>query len=148
MIVEFTQATESDRPYLLRLRKKTMVNHLSTAGKFLSDEEHNERLNHEFGSSFLVTANGNLIGFVKVLSTSAQLEIIQVQVEPRHQNKGYGTGIIQKVLAIGQGKKVKLSVLKANPAKELYIRLGFEVIREDEYEFYMQNDQRDSLQVS
>jgi len=34
----------------------------------------------------------------------------------------------------------RLSVLKANPAKRLYLLLGFEVIGEDAHEYFMRRD--------
>jgi ribosomal protein S18 acetylase RimI-like enzyme len=37
--------------------------------------------------------------------------------------------------AAKNGCDMKLSVLKANPAKSLYERLGFKVIGQDEYEY-------------
>ncbi len=35
-------------------------------------------------------------------------------------------------------KNVELAVLKANPVKLLYERLGFSITGEDDYEFYME----------
>jgi hypothetical protein len=48
MNFEFIQATEKDRAYLLELRKSIMVEHLEISGQFLSDEEHEIRLNDAY----------------------------------------------------------------------------------------------------
>jgi len=45
MSIEIIQATDDDRDYLLSLRKLTMVDHLENAGLYLSEEEHQARLN-------------------------------------------------------------------------------------------------------
>ena len=51
----------------------------------------------------------------------------QIYILPHHQNKGYGTDLIRDVISEAelQGKTVKLQVLKTNPARKLYDRLGF-----------------------
>ena len=73
------------------------------------------------------------IGFVKFETTERELELIQIQIEPKFQNKGFGTNIIKKLIDVEKGKTIKLSVLKTNPAVQLYERLGFKTINEDEY---------------
>ena len=138
MTFEFIQATESDKDYLLELRKKTMTKYLEMAGQVLSDQEHVERLNHKYECSYLVLLKNVRIGFVKYLVTEKELKLIQIQVEPKSQGKGYGTGIIRKVMNFGKDKPIKLSVLKHNPATELYKRLGFQTVSEDKYEYHMQ----------
>ncbi len=40
MKFEFIQVTESDKAYLLDLRKLTMAEHFKNSGLFFSDEEH------------------------------------------------------------------------------------------------------------
>ena len=140
MIFEFIQATEIDKKYLLELRKQTMTKHLEAAGQLLTDEEHVERLNYKYECSHVVLLKSERVGFVKYLSKVTELELIQLQVEPKHQGKGYGTGILRKIMDLGQGKTIKLSVLKDNPAVELYKRLGFQTISEDNYEYHMQNE--------
>jgi hypothetical protein len=46
MVFKFVQAKESDKEYLLELRKMTMIEHLERAGQFLSEKEHFERINY------------------------------------------------------------------------------------------------------
>lgn len=140
MTFEFVQATESDRDYLLELRKQTMTKYLEMAGQVLSDQEHVDRLNHKYECSNLVFLKSVRIGFVKYLATEKELKLIQIQLEPKYQGKGYGTDIIRKVMSLGKDRTIKLSVLKGNPAVELYKRLGFQTISEDKYEYHMQNE--------
>jgi len=56
------------------------------------------------------------------------------------QGKGLGTAIIKKLQAETKkgGKPLKLSVLRVNPAKEFYSRLGFFVYDQDESFFKME----------
>ncbi len=133
----FQKATDNDRDYLLSLRKLTMVEHLERAGKFLSDTEHTARVNDHYHCAYLVLAEGNVIGTLKYQSGESDVKIMQLQIHPDYQNKGYGRGVIQQVLNEAKPKTVSLTVLKGNPAMGLYLRLGFCVIGEDDYEYHM-----------
>ena len=58
---------------------------------------------------------------------------------PEHQGRGIGERALQTVLQAAQADAlpVTLKVLKGNPAKRLYERLGFETVDEDERQFHM-----------
>ncbi len=60
-------------------------------------------------------------------------------VSNKVQRKGLGTAIIKKLQTGSErsGKPLKLSVIKVNPAKEFYCRLGFHVYDQDESFFKM-----------
>jgi ribosomal protein S18 acetylase RimI-like enzyme len=135
---ELVQATQADREYLLDLRKRTIVPHLEIAGQFLSDKEHAERLDHRYDCSYIIRLKCKRVGFVKYSLTILQLELMQIQVEPQYQNQGVGSAIIQKILDIGHDKIISLSVLKNNPALQLYKKKGFKTISEDQSEYHMQ----------
>ncbi len=66
-------------------------------------------------------------------------EIVQIQIEPKFQRKGIGQQIIEAVIkdSLDKNKEIYLSVLKENPAKELYLRLGFKITGEDDSSFMM-----------
>jgi ribosomal protein S18 acetylase RimI-like enzyme len=138
MLFKFVQATQSEREYLVALRKVTMLEHLQRAGLVLTDRQHSDRLNYKYDCFYMVFLNRELIGAVKYLATNKQVELIQLQIDPKYQGKGYGTGIVQQILTNEKGKIVKLTVLKENPAGELYKRLGFHIIGEDDHEYHMQ----------
>jgi GNAT superfamily N-acetyltransferase len=62
-----------------------------------------------------------------------------VDLRPAFQNRGVGSIILNRLLAnaAAKGKPVELSVLKNNPARRLYDRLGFAVVSEDEMKYFM-----------
>jgi len=68
---------------------------------------------------------------VKILTT-------QIQIHPDFQGRGFGNSVIKQILDNSKSKPVELSVLKSNPARRMYERLGFKVTGKDEYEFYME----------
>jgi len=138
MSFEFIQATDGDRAYLLGLRKLTMVEHLEKSGQFLSDEEHELRLNDAYDCSHIIVYENELIGTLKFRQLGDRLEIMQLQIHPEFQNKGLGRKVMQQVLDETEFKFVELTVLKDNPALRLYERLGFIITGEDQYEYFMQ----------
>lgn len=138
MRFDLIQAAESDKDYLLQLRKLTMVEHLQRAGQFLTEQEHQLRLEDQYDCSYMVRHNGVTIGGIKYKASDDRVEIMQVQIHPEHQNKGYGKAILQQILALPGIKTVSLTVLKQNPAVNLYKKLGFKVTGEDCYEYHMQ----------
>lgn len=139
MVFKFVQAKETDKEYLLELRKMTMNEHLERAGQFLSEKEHFERINYKFEYSYLVFHSNELIGTVKYHGKTNQVQLTQIQISPRHQGKGYGSGIVQQIVDSESPKTVKLSVLKGSPAVNFYKNLGFKIVGEDTYEYHMQN---------
>ena len=138
MVFKFIKAAYSDRDYLLSLRKLTMVEHLENAGLFLTDQQHVLRLDDQYDCSHLIVINEVQIGTLKYQTHAQYTEIMQLQIHPLHQNKGYGRAVIEQVITSAQSKPIKLTVLKNNPALGLYKRLGFTITDENNYEYYMQ----------
>lgn len=134
------KARASDKPFLLHLRKTTMTEHLEAAGIFLSSAQHEARIEEEFECALIAEYSGRPVGIAKCRETDDCIEIMQLQVLPEYQGRGIGKNIMSTFIeaAARQRKRLALSVLKANPAKRLYERLGFRVVGEDEYEFHMQ----------
>ncbi len=137
--MNFILATPNDQSYLLELRKATMNSHLENEGIFLSEEEHVSRLMEQFDCSYLLQENGNRLGTVKFKETEEAIELMQLQIEPALQNKGIGRRVIEQLAADAKqaNKNLVLTVLKKNPALRLYLRQGFNIVGEDEYEYFM-----------
>lgn len=135
----YTKASEEDTEYLLWLRKETMTEHLNNAGMEVNEENLLGRIKHHFEQAKIILLNNQKIGLLKLVENETEIEIHQIQIEPKHQNKGIGKEIIQTVIqnASKNDIPVKLSVLKANKAQNLYKNLGFEIYDENEYSYFM-----------
>lgn len=131
------QATEADFDKLLSLRLMTMPAHLEKAGLFLSVDQHNARVSEDYSCSFIIYCEHQMVGMLKYRNLDHCINIMQLQIFPAFQNKGIGRGVLTQLIEINKGKRVELTVLKDNPAKDLYLRLGFTVIGEDDYEYFM-----------
>jgi len=87
----------------------------------------------------IVILNNENIGLLKLDEKEHIVAIVQIQIDPKFQGKGIGQQIIKAVInkSLSAGKEISLSVLKENPAKALYARMGFEIIGQDDISFMM-----------
>jgi ribosomal protein S18 acetylase RimI-like enzyme len=138
--VSFRPAVEADIPFLVELRKKTMTAHEVASGLHRSAEHGITRVRASFQCAQVILQAGEAVGLLKVVRHSSHWELLQIQLTPQFQGKGIGTTIIRSVLAEARtiGVGVRLGVLKANPARKLYERLGFVVVDEKEHSYEME----------
>lgn len=136
----FRRATEADIQFLRELRRKTMSDHLRNAGLEPSDKELTERVLARFECAEIILLRDMPIGLLKVARDGTKWDLIQIQLAPEHQSKGLGTSILLALLddAVRSGVSVTLSVLRVNPARHLYERLGFRVVNESPHAYKMQ----------
>ena len=132
-------ATAADIPFLLDLRRKSMDQHLRASGASVSEADHLDRLMHRFDCADVLLQDGVPVGLLKVSRDGRDWTIIQIQLIPELQGQGLGADILRQIIAeaVAADASLTLSVLKANPARLLYERLGFVVESESEYEFNM-----------
>lgn len=114
--------------------------HLLVAGIVLDDKDTEARVLSHFDSASVVEYEGRPIGLFKVLREPTSWSILQLQLLPEYQGHGLGTALVSQLLADANVARVRttLHVLKHNPARALYERLGFVVVSEDELEYHMQ----------
>ncbi|MEQ3513991.1 N-acetyltransferase [Pseudoalteromonas sp. BZB3] len=137
----FRKAEESDFDYLLQLRRLTMDDYLLKNGLDISDKEHTFRIKYNFDDAKIILVDGVEAGLFKASYTAqnSQWYIYQIQIHPDYQGLGIGRKLIINLCeqALKDNSSVGLSVLKSNPAKRLYDRLGFTVIDSNSSEFEM-----------
>ena len=86
-----------------------------------------------------VLVDGQRAGFFNAAERDDGFWISNIELLPEFQCRGIGTRLLQGVLdrADDAGKPVGLRVLRVNPARKLYERLGFAVVSEDDTHYYM-----------
>jgi GNAT superfamily N-acetyltransferase len=87
----------------------------------------------------IIARDGADIGWLQTITQAHELFIAQIFVDHAFQRKGIGTEVVKHVISEARqfSHAVRLNVVKINPAKRLYERLGFEVTNEDDRKFYM-----------
>ena len=137
-------AIESDKEFLLNLRKLTMSEHLANAGIHMTDAQHAERRDYRFENAQIIEMEGESIGLLKYSSDQTTIELSQLQILPDWQGRGIGKTIIDYLitLSLKESRLLTLKVLKENKARHLYHRMGFEIVGEEGEEFKMAYDHR------
>lgn len=74
-----------------------------------------------------IEASGELAGFLDLDEQGPSIYVGNIELKPEVQRRGIGTAILKAVQqrAAIKGVPVTLQVLKVNPARALYERLGF-----------------------
>ncbi|RKT20262.1 ribosomal protein S18 acetylase RimI-like enzyme [Paraburkholderia sp. RAU2J] len=132
-------ALGDDESFLFELRKATMTEHLARAGEPTHDVEHRARLLHRYDTARVICIDGAPAGLLKAHRTDTEWVVVQLQITPALQGRGIGGRALRTVLRAAQNDAlpVALKVLKGNPARRLYDRLGFEIVGKDDAQFYM-----------
>jgi ribosomal protein S18 acetylase RimI-like enzyme len=116
-----------------------MDEYLNATGADTSDAAHRVRLLHHFECASVLLHEEAPVGLLKLRRLPDEWEIVQIQLSKKCQGLGTGRALIETIIADAAvaGASVKLSVLKVNPARKLYERLGFCVTGEDADEYFM-----------
>jgi ribosomal protein S18 acetylase RimI-like enzyme len=87
----------------------------------------------------IVLVDGVAVGVLRVERRESFIFLSNIGITPAYQGRGIGTRLIQDLLeeARARGMSVELQVLKVNPARALYERLGFVVVDESETHWQM-----------
>jgi ribosomal protein S18 acetylase RimI-like enzyme len=142
--LRYKQADENDIDFLLNLRMKTMNPHYETSGLSTDRETTMQRVLYKLEKANIILLDNQPIGLLKLDRTFTNIEVLQLQIDPSQQGKGLGKKILEDILeeASIAGKTVSLSVLKTNKAQHLYKSLGFRIVDEDQYSYFMETERQ------
>ena len=135
--ITFRKADKDDIYFLLALRKRTMDKYLADAGIDTSEKYHLSRINEHYDDSNIILCDGQVIGLLKLGVLQSSVHVRQFQILPEFQKRGIGEQVMQlvKKKAKELNLPITLNVLLNNPAKRLYLRLGFQEVGKNELEF-------------
>ncbi|MDE7445303.1 MAG: GNAT family N-acetyltransferase [Lachnospiraceae bacterium] len=92
--------------------------------------------------------DGKIVGavWVRIMNDYGHIDnetpSLAISLYKEYRGFGIGTALMKKILALLKEngyKQVSLSVQKANYAAKLYLKVGFEIVRENEEEYIMVN---------
>jgi GNAT superfamily N-acetyltransferase len=90
----------------------------------------------------IITSDGEDVGWMQSSIQDDARFLKQIFIDAPFQRRGIGAGIIHRLIdrANRAGEPVTLGVVKINPARHLYERLGFHITHEDDRKFYMRRE--------
>lgn len=137
-------AEESDIEFVFHLMKVALGPHIIQTWDEFDDVSQRARFDKvtRVEDHKIVEASGKPIGCICALEREHELHIVRIFLVPEYQRRGIGTRIVADLLlsARKRGVPARLRVLKVNPARRLYERLGFDIIDETETDYEMRYD--------
>src|SRR5215510_15070285 len=120
--IELRQATVADTKFLWDVFRVSMKDYITQTRGEWNEQREESQFRHQLAP---------IKGSARWIHT--------ICIVPERQNRGIGTEVIRSAIAEAETQKMPLylSVLKVNPARRLYERLGFAVIEETEHHFRM-----------
>jgi ribosomal protein S18 acetylase RimI-like enzyme len=96
----------------------------------------------EFAAVRIIMIADAAVGWLQTAPTDDATDLGQFYVDRRFQRQGIGRSVLRALIeeALRINKAVILCVLKINPARRLYERLGFRVAYEDSCRVYMRRE--------
>jgi GNAT superfamily N-acetyltransferase len=138
-VLTLTPAGEDDFDALLSLRLAAMREILERAGRF-DPQRARERLSRGFLPAYTrhILREGELVGFVVVVPREGDWLLDHLYVHPSAQGEGIGSWVLTQVLqeADARHKAVSVTALKHSDANRFYLRHGFVLQAEGEWDLY------------
>ena len=138
---QLREATQADRDFLWGVQRRAMRPVVEATWGW--DEAFQARHFAERFATvdwFIVSVDGADVGALRFTVQGDHVFLANVALLPEHQGRGIGTQLVNIVLeeANRLNLSVRLQVLKANRARRLYERLGFQVYGESETHVLME----------
>jgi ribosomal protein S18 acetylase RimI-like enzyme len=141
MRYQLRPATDNDYDFFCRLQIAAMKEYvIQTYGWDDAVQERYLRRKFARREHQIIVVDGHDVGVLEVNRTEDAMVLVNIQIMPEYQRRGLGTAVIRDVLADAsrQGLPSALWVMKVNPARELYERLGFEIVEETDTHYKME----------
>ena len=139
--IELRQATVADTKFLWDVFRVSMKDYITQTRGEWNEQKEESQFRHQLDlpAAQVILSKNLEVGFIMAPIKDNAREIHTICIVPEHQNRGIGTEVICSIIAEAGTQKMPLylSVLKVNPARRLYERLGFEDIEETKHHFRM-----------
>lgn len=139
-IITTRNATQNDYEFLYALNSKAMREYVQATWGWDETWQQNYFKEHfRPEANKIIMLNLEDVGRIEFFNEANAVRVSNIQILPEYQNKGIGSAIMLKIIQQAQDRKqcVTLQVLKVNPARRFYERLGFFVEDEDDVHFKM-----------
>jgi ribosomal protein S18 acetylase RimI-like enzyme len=130
------QATPDDRTFLYALYCRTMRSVVQQTWGWDEQWQQND-FDRRFRSYAVsvIEAEGKAIGALMLdTAVAGIIDVVELQIEPEHQNCGIGTAVMQSVIDTARAQQATVTLAVAEPnsrARRLYERLGFRAVGRD-----------------
>ncbi len=137
--ISLEPAIELDFEDLLALRIEAMRESLERIGRF-DPARASDRFRAGFSPTHTkhIVADEQRVGFLATQQQEQHLLLDHLYIKPVHQGRGIGSAVLQLVFAQAERLHlpVKLGALKESDSNRFYMRHGFQLIEQAEFDNY------------
>jgi ribosomal protein S18 acetylase RimI-like enzyme len=130
--VRLRAASDTDRDFFFAVRRAAFRPYVDDLWGW-DDAQQRRQADQEFNELpvQIIESDGVAVGYLCVLHEADHEYLDEIALVPAAQGAGIGTALVSSVMreAAGRGVPLRLSVLVNNPARRIYERLGFRVVR-------------------
>jgi len=134
-------ALESDLESMMRIAHEGLRPHLEPSSGW-DEQSHQEAFKRHFEPTkiSIILIDDHEVGYFKTERTNDYSFLEGIYIGNKYRNKGLGSRVIQDLISELSTESIplRLKVLRKNPAKQLYDRLGFVTISETDEHFTME----------
>ncbi len=132
-------ATADDRDFAYALHRQTFRAYVEQTWGYWDEQEQQNQFEAKFNTAIsrVVELDGAPIGWLVVKHYETHVFLDYIALLPDYQRRGFGEQLVRQVIAEAGDKPVELRVLKVNPARRLYERLGFVVVADLDYKYLL-----------
>ena len=131
--IELQAVVPEDFEAMLALRIEALRESLERLGRFNADVART-RLKSQFHPEWMqhLVVDGERVGYFTVEPRGGELRLHHLYVAPAAQGQGIGVWVLDRIKA--QGQPITLAALRQSRANEFYMRHGFEVVEEQDFD--------------
>lgn len=141
MSYSLRSATENDQAFKFEAFKVTMREYVEWAWGWDEEFQSQGFWNNLSVEKFkVVCLDQQPVGALYIEENDQHHWVRTIFLKPEYQGMGIGSSLLQNAASRAKdaGKPLVLKVIKINPAKQLYERLGFQVVKEDDVTYLIQ----------
>jgi ribosomal protein S18 acetylase RimI-like enzyme len=139
--IQLRPASHADYDFLYSLHRKTLIDYIDLTWGWEENWQQDYFKEHFRPAEIdIIQFEGENIGCINVQDEGDHIFLAYIAILPDYQRKGIGTLLVKRTLAEAKvrGIPVTLRVLRENPARDLYKRLGFEVVKTTDERIFME----------
>jgi len=127
--LELSPASESDLDFVYRVTEAAMRGYVEKTWGIWDPRLQRKTVSDSFNTQThrIISHAGERIGILASSCHDTHVQLEKIYLLPVYQNQGIGSSLIRQLMqhAMQQRKPLRLRVLRVNPARRLYERLGF-----------------------
>ncbi|MEO6876199.1 MAG: GNAT family N-acetyltransferase [Opitutaceae bacterium] len=131
----------TDRERVWQIKRRCLRGYVEQTWGDWDDDIQRGQFDTDFdpGEIHLISVRGDDVGYISARNEPQEILLLNLMVLPEFQNRGIGTAVLNQLQTVARTLYVpiRLRVMKVNPARQLYERMGFTVYAETATHFRM-----------